>query len=498
MVCTSDLPTIECKNLQSALREPEIVDELIQTEVDKGYLVGPFEKLPFESYRVSPIGIAEGKYSGKKRLIVDLSSPHDNQEHLSINDLIDKESCSLTYVKIDDAIKEIKLAGREAILNKVDIMDAFKQLGIKRNQHHLYCIKWRKSYYYSCRLCFGSRSSPKIFDSLATAICWVATNNYNIPVILHLLDDFLTVQPTTTSGDRTMALLTLIFNRLNIPLSHKKTVGPTTELEYLGVILNTSKMECSLPLDKIERIIAFIGNFLNRRSIRKRELLQLLGHFNFAARVIIPGRSFVTYLINLSTRVSNLNHYVALSNNCREDLTMWHLFLQQWNRVSFFYDSHPTNSHDLELYTDAASLFGFGGYFRGRWFSSPWPKELQFKLDDNISMAFRELYPIVVAAVLWGTEWSQKRIVFFCDNEATVTIINKGRSKVLDIMRLMRMLTWIAAKNNFSFTSKHIPGIKNVISDSLSRFDFQTFRKVAPDADVDATACPPLSKVMWN
>jgi hypothetical protein len=47
-------------------------------------------------YRVSPIGIVEGKYSGKKRLIVDLSSPHDSEEHSSINNLIDKEQCSLT------------------------------------------------------------------------------------------------------------------------------------------------------------------------------------------------------------------------------------------------------------------------------------------------------------------------------------------------------------------------------------------------------------------
>jgi hypothetical protein len=74
----------------------------------------------------------------------------------------------------------------------------------------------------------------------------------------------------------------------------------------------------------------------------------------------------------------------------------------------------------------------------------------------------------------------KKRIVFHCDNESTVHIINKGRSKVQDIMKLMRKLTWLSATNNFTFSSKHIPGVKNVISDALSRFDFQTFRKVAP------------------
>ena len=180
----------------------------------------------------------------------------------------------------------------------------------------------------------------------------------------------------------------------------------------------------------INEQISFIGTFLRRRSIRKRELLQLLGHFHFTARVAIPGRSFVTYLINLSTKVNNLNYYVSLSPKCREDLKMWHIFLKQWNRVSFFYDVLTISSDDLVWFTDAVSTFGFGGNFQGRWFSSPRPSELSYLMDSEMSMAFRKLYPIVVAAVLWSKEWIKKRIVFHCDNESTVHIINKGRSKV--------------------------------------------------------------------
>ena len=161
----------------------------------------------------------------------------------------------------------------------------------------------------------------------------MAKNNYNIPVILLLLDDFLTIQTADTSGDRTMAILIMIFKKLNIPLSTKKTMGPDTT--YLGVILDTANMEARLPQNKVDQIISFIGTFLSRRSIRKRELLQLLGHFHFAARVVIPGRNFVTYLVSLSTKVNNLNCYVSLSPECEEDLKMWHIFLKQWNRVSF-------------------------------------------------------------------------------------------------------------------------------------------------------------------
>jgi hypothetical protein len=59
MVSKSNLPTVECKNLQSAFRNPDIVDNLIKQEADKSYLKGAFEKPRFDMYRVSLIGIVD-------------------------------------------------------------------------------------------------------------------------------------------------------------------------------------------------------------------------------------------------------------------------------------------------------------------------------------------------------------------------------------------------------------------------------------------------------
>ena len=63
-------------------------------------------------------------------LIFDLSSPHDDPFDNSINELIDKEACCLTYVKIENAIKAIQQYGREALLCMFDIANAFKSLPI--------------------------------------------------------------------------------------------------------------------------------------------------------------------------------------------------------------------------------------------------------------------------------------------------------------------------------------------------------------------------------
>lgn len=78
-----------------------------------------------------------------------------------------------------------------------------------------------------------------------------------------------------------------------------------------------------------------------------------------------------------------------------------------------------------------------------------------------------ELYPLIVAAFLWGKEWSTSNIVVYCNNEATVHCINKHCSHSPAMMPLIRLLIWIAACNQFIITAKHVPGSKNQITDSF-------------------------------
>ena len=209
----SELPnmTYVCRNNKSAGTNPSDVDLLIDNEVNKGYLLGPFKDSPFDIFRISPIGIAEGEYLKKKRLIVDLSAPYEHSSVISINDLIDKETKSLTYVTIDIAIELIKSAGVGALLCKCDISDAFKLVPLKPETWHMFGIKWMTLYYFYQRLLFGGCSSPKLFGQLSIAICWIAKHKYKIDNIIHLLDDFLTVEPADNEGYRTMALLTMLF-----------------------------------------------------------------------------------------------------------------------------------------------------------------------------------------------------------------------------------------------------------------------------------------------
>ena len=141
--------------------------------------------------------------------------------------------------------------------------------------------------------------------------------------LLHLLDDFLVVEPPQSNAEAIKDQFLGIFSLLNVPIALHKTDGPTTCLEYLGVILDSHHMEARLPLDKVGRILEALDYFAKKRTCTKRELLSLLGHMNFASKVVRPGRSFVSHLITLSTTVKELHHRVTLNAAIRSDIQMW-------------------------------------------------------------------------------------------------------------------------------------------------------------------------------
>ena len=101
----------------------------------------------------------------------------------------------------------------------------------------------------------------------------------------------------------------------------------------------------------------------------KRELLALIGHLSFAAKVVKPGRLFLRRLIDLSTTAYQLHHHIHLSGEAREDILWWINFLPSWNGVAYIQDA-PVSSDDIHLFTDASSL-GIGGILAGSGFLFP-------------------------------------------------------------------------------------------------------------------------------
>lgn len=59
----------------------------------------------------------------------------------------------------------------------------------------------------------------------------------------------------------------LTFRNLGVPIALTKTKGPCTTLEFMGIILDTVRMEARLPADKVERIEASLAPFSNENVL---------------------------------------------------------------------------------------------------------------------------------------------------------------------------------------------------------------------------------------
>ena len=90
-----------------------------------------------------------------------------------------------------------------------------------------------------------------IFESFSTALQWIACTRFDVPYMLHILDDFLFLGPTNSAICHS-ALNQFLSMReiLGVPIKSEKTEGPTTCIVFLGIELNTVKMEARLPQEK--------------------------------------------------------------------------------------------------------------------------------------------------------------------------------------------------------------------------------------------------------
>ena len=92
------------RNICSTLEHPDIVDDYLAEDDQRDHVLGPFSQLPAWPLIGSRFGVIPKRgRENQRRLIVDLSSPEGH----SINDSIDPQSCSLSYVTVDNIAARI-------------------------------------------------------------------------------------------------------------------------------------------------------------------------------------------------------------------------------------------------------------------------------------------------------------------------------------------------------------------------------------------------------
>lgn len=287
------------RNLPSAFEHPDAITSAIATQLSKGRIAGPFSEPPFPQFRSSPLGVAVRKRSGKLRQIHHLSWPRGR----SVNDGIADSEAAMSYDMFQRAVDDLIQSGKGSQMIKLDLEQAFRHIPIRPSDWPLLGYSWEGSFYYELFLMFGLRSAPYIFNLFSEALHWIL--QHHIPArIRHYLDDFLKIFRPYTPPHILHAALSWtrsLAHALGLNFQDSKVEGPTTVLEYLGIILDSIRMEARLPADKL----TYLGELLEQWSAKSHctlhELAELTGYLMFCSQVIPYSRAFLRSMFDFSS-----------------------------------------------------------------------------------------------------------------------------------------------------------------------------------------------------
>ena len=100
-------------------------------------------------------------------------------------------------------------------------------------------------------------------------------------------------------------------------------------------------------------------------------------------------------------------------------------FFADWLDISVWLFPGLLPQADVEVSSDAVGSIGYGAYVKGHRFAGFWARSQQLQ-----SIAYKELFPIVLAAHVWGHFWVKNNVLFCSDNNMVVHILNTRASRV--------------------------------------------------------------------
>ena len=265
---------------------------------------------------------------------------------------------------------------------------------------------------------------------------------------------------------------------LQVPLAEgpDKVCPPSTTVTFLGIELDSQAWEMRLPAPKLLELKSTLDSWVHRVQCTKRELLSLAGSLSFAAKVVPPGRTFCRRLFDEASQFTSLDSTQRLNQEALNDISWWHACIESWNGRSLLLDPSWCKPTEMQLFTDASDR-GYGLVCGKEWAYGQWEA-----LHKDLSIEWRELFPIALICVTLGKRLRNRRLLVHCDNEAVCTIWRTGTSRCPEIMTLVRIALLAAAKHNMVVFLAHIRGVDNVLADRLSRLQVESFRKLHPQA----------------
>lgn len=478
------LPSSVSCNHKGASEFPDAVNKHIQTELAWGAIEGPFEKPPMEGFVVSPLNSRPKRNSNERRIIYDLSWPLDGT---SVNAGVSKDvylgqPVKLRYPTVRTFIKRIKYLYNKAraecrkhgddscdcdiqvYMYKRDWSRAFSQLGLDPSCYRYLGFIWEGKYYFSKVVPMGLVSACLACQRTTSAIRYIM-NTMGF-YLCNYIDDMVSAEMFQRCWD-SYNVLGKLFRDLRVQESLEKAVPPTTEMEFVGNLLNTKDYTISVTPQRRQELMVELDGWLHKRVATRRELESVIGKLQFICNCMLSGRIFLNRLLNF-LRVTKVGRHYRIPKQARADLLWWRKALQVFSGTSMMWLEQFDETDQL-IAADAC-LEAVGGVYTPdngthQYFRCKFPQHLA---GSNI--AILELWGLIIAIQTWGEKLQGCHVIVHCDNQAVAEVVNSGRAKEETLQAGLREICFLTARFQCYVLAKFIPGELNRLPDLLSRW----------------------------
>ena len=337
---------------------------------------------------------------------------------------------------------------------------------------------WEGKLYQFAALPFGLASAPRLFTKLMKPVVAIL-RSIGVRLLIYLDDIILFNQcPNQLLVD--MNSLVFLLRNLGLVVNDNKSImTPVTQIEYLGMTIDSVKMELALPSAKVQAIIAQCRELRAQKTVTIQALARIIGTLTSTVQAILPAPLYYRHMQLLRTkalaRISSYATKIDLDQGSRTELTWWIDHLKQWNGRSLI-----SPGPDMVIQTDASKK-GWGAYREGpvnaQRFNGLWSMQ-ESKLQINLL----ELRAAEFAVKALSRERLNLHIHLKMDNVSALTHINKmGGARSRELIDATKSLWEYCLTRNITLTAEFLPGVRNTEADKLSReFNDSSNRKLSP------------------
>ena len=145
----------------------------------------------------------------------------------------------MNYPSIDLITDSLVKLGPTALIYKIDISRAFRQIKTDPRDIELLGIKFKNQYFIDRSVPFGYRNGSQIFQRCSEAIQFTM-QQHGFPHLFNYIDDLIYTGLPSNIHSSFEFLLKLLQN-LGLDISHKNLVAPHTSVTCLGIEIDSGQ-----------------------------------------------------------------------------------------------------------------------------------------------------------------------------------------------------------------------------------------------------------------